>query len=124
MPNRRYNGLNLERRPRGKSLASETSVYGFLREPVHYDDARGGVETVYENTTDSPMPMGIVQMSARQVYELKTINVDATHVIKIRYAEVNESWRIKVGARDFEVLTVEDIQDRGIVRWVTCRERR
>ncbi len=119
-------GLNLQRRPSGKSLASETSAYGFLQEPRHIDDGRGGVATVYDDTTVTPIPLGIVQMSARQQFELKTINVDATHVIKIRYADVKEKWRIRIRntSRSFEVLTVEDIQDRGIVKWVTCRERR
>jgi len=51
--------------------------------------------------------------------------VEATHIIKVRgELAIAEKYRILFGTRVFEVLTVEDIQERGIVKWATCKEDR
>lgn len=69
--------------------------------------------------------MALLSMSAKQVLEYKSVNVEASHLIKIRgEIAVSELNRVVVGSRIFEILNVEDIQERGIVKWISCKERR
>jgi SPP1 family predicted phage head-tail adaptor len=68
---------------------------------------------------------GIQPIKATQQAEYKSINVDATHLIKLRGAvAVNEKDRIVYGTRIFEILTIENIQERGVLKLCTCLERR
>ena len=84
--------------------------------------AAGFVET-WADSTD--VWAGISPIQAWQKAQYASIGVDTTHLIRISgLVEIAEHDRIAWGSRVFEVLTVEDIQERGIVKVVTCKERR
>lgn len=62
---------------------------------------------------------------AKQVYEYQSLNVKASHKIKVRgNIIVQENDRIIFRTRVFEVLTVENEGESNVVKWVTCREVR
>lgn len=107
-----------------KSLATEARHRVSIYEDLSTTDEDGGVNESlslkYENISAAIYPK-----SAQQVMEYKTLNVDATHLIKFRgYIDIEELDTIFWGARKFEVLTKENIQERNFELLVTCRENR
>jgi SPP1 family predicted phage head-tail adaptor len=113
------------RRISKKSLSTQTRAYAYIQQLTNVDDDRGGFTKSWVNTTVEPHAMAIMPLSAKQIFEYRSLNVEATHFIKIRgEVEVNELNQILYGSREFEILTVEDIQERGIVKWITSKERR
>ena len=117
-------GNNL-RRISKKSLSTQTRSYAYIQTLTPTADSRGGETKAWANTPDALQAMGISPLTAKQIYEYRTLNVEATHFIKIRgEVAATELNRILFGTREFEILTVEDIQERGIVKWLTCKERR
>lgn len=117
-------GNNLKRIP-GKSLSTECRHYGFIQSAGKVDDGRGGFIDGWVNTHQNAHSMALLPMTAKQVLEYKSVNVEASHLIKIRgEIEVSELNRVVIDSREFEILTVEDIQERGIVKWIECKERR
>lgn len=67
----------------------------------------------------------ITAVQARQQYQFNSVGVEATHRFEVRGSVVvNEKNQIKFGTRTFEIKTIEDIQERGIVKVITCREVR
>jgi SPP1 family predicted phage head-tail adaptor len=108
-----------------KGMATEARLYGFIQASTATDDGRGGEALTWAATHIAPHAFAVSPISARQIAEYASINVEATHIIKIR-AEIAiaEKNRIVINNRVFEVLTVEDIQERGILKVITCKERR
>lgn len=110
-----------------KSDATEMRHYVVIQYKASTTDEEGGfTETWADGDTISA---AIYPIKAIQQFQYKSINVDATHFIKIRGAIiVAEENRIKyqIGAliRYFEILTIEDIQERGVVKFITCKESR
>jgi SPP1 family predicted phage head-tail adaptor len=110
-----------------KTDATEMRHYIVIQSKTSTTDEEGGfTETWADGDTVSA---AIYPIRAQQQYEYRSINVDATHFIKIRgEIIVSEENRIKfkVGAttRYFEILTIENIQERGIMKFITCLERR
>lgn len=87
-------------------------------------DGEGGVATTW-TTTQSDIPAAVDPIQARQQYQYKSVNVDATHFIKMRgEITVTEKQQIVWGSRTFEILTVEDINENGILKFITTKERR
>lgn len=68
----------------------------------------------------------IEPIKAVQQYDYQSIGVDATHLIKIRGSIMVDEKKYKIifGNRSFEVLTVENIQERGVYSVITCKEVR
>jgi SPP1 family predicted phage head-tail adaptor len=107
-----------------KSLASECRHRINIQTLSSVSDGEGGFTTAY--TDGSNYWAAIYPMSAAQVKEYRTINVNADYLIKIRgnITVAEKTNRIRFGARYFEVLTVMDLQERGIVKHVACKEER
>jgi|GEM_PF-969269 len=64
-------------------------------------------------------------LKADQVFEYRSKNVHATHLIKVRgYSQLSELNRILFDGRTFEVLTVENLQERDFIKLATCKEVR
>lgn len=107
-----------------KSLASRQHHYITIQTRTRTADGEGGhTETWADGDT---IPAAVYAIQARQQFEYDTINVHATHRIEVRgRVEVSETTnRIKFGTRFFEILTVENIQERDIVKVITCNEIR
>jgi SPP1 family predicted phage head-tail adaptor len=77
-------------------------------------------------TTARTVWASVNPIKAAQQFDYRSVGVDATHVIKINgRTTINEKTdRLLYGTRTFEILTVENIQERGIVKIVTCKELR
>ena len=117
-------GNNLRRRPRS-SLSTESRAYGFIQVVSKVDDGRGTFVDEWANTTVNKHSMALIPVGASQVIEYKSVNVEASHVVKVRgEIEVSELNRLYIDDRIFEILEIENIQERGIVNWIECKERR
>lgn len=67
----------------------------------------------------------IKSMRAKQIGEYRSINVEATHLIKVRGGiDIEENQRIIFGIRIFEVLTVENEKEQNVTKWIVCKEKR
>ncbi len=118
------NGNNLRRRPR-RSLSTISRSYGYIQENNATEETPGRFKDNWTNTSVKPHSMALIPVSAQQVVEYKSVNVEASHLIKLRgEIEVSEQNRIFIDNRTFEILEIEDIQERGIVNWIECKERR
>lgn len=90
---------------------------------ITLDGEGGDLQTWTDTITNAPASVDPIQ--ARQQYLNRAVNVDATHVIKMRGdVTVVETQRIKWGSRVFEILTIEDIGEIGALQWITTKERR
>lgn len=67
----------------------------------------------------------VIVVQARQQYEFNSVGVEATHRFEVRgNVKVTEDQRIRFKNRFFEIKTIEDIEERGIRKVITCRELR
>jgi SPP1 family predicted phage head-tail adaptor len=116
--------MMIDRRSK-KSLATRARHQVNIQSRVQVPDNEGGFVDGWTNTTSSPVWAEIAPIQARQRLDYKTIGVDATHLIRIDgLLEITEQHRIVFGDRNFEVLTVENLQEADNEKVVTCLERR
>lgn len=107
-----------------KTLATQCCNYVYVQTLTRSSDGEGGFTQSW--TTGRMLPAAISPIQARQQFENRSVGVDATHLIKIRGLEdIDEkNDRFLFGSRVFEILTVENIQERDIVKVITCKEVR
>ncbi len=104
-----------------KSLATVLRHRLELQTKQPVSDGEGGF--IEEYTTTYSFWGSLDPIKATQVFEYRSINVDATHLVKARgELTITNTQRIKFGTRYFEILYVEDIQERSILKVVTCKE--
>jgi len=113
-------------RQKPRTQASQAQHYVWIQAETRSDDGEGGFSSTWTNVGDKQISAAILPLKAMQRYEYKTKNVDATHFVKIRgRVTVSENTnRFLFGTRIFEILTVEDLQERGFVKWCLCLEKR
>ena len=62
-------------------------------------------------------------LSGIELIEAKKQGWEATHMAKIRYyAGLNPKYRITFDSRDFEIVSVQNLDERKIVLEVMCKE--
>lgn len=106
-----------------KTFASEARHYITIQSLVRVHDYEGGEEATYID--EKQVAAVISPIQARQQFNYKSVGVDATHLIKVRgLIDITEKNRIKFGTRLFEILTIEDIQELGVLKVCTCKEVR
>ena len=107
-----------------KTLATELRHFIYIQTLTRTTDGEGGFTQSW--TTGDMVPAAVSPIQARQQFENKSVGVDATHLIRIRgQVSLDEKTnRFLFGERTIEILTIEDIQERGIVKVVTCKELR
>ncbi len=108
-----------------KTQASEAQHYIRWQRIDRTSDGEGGFDN--EKWTDvQTVPAAILPLRADQRFEYKTKNVDATHIIKVRgkLKIIENTDRFLWGTRVFEILTVEDLQEREFIKWCLCLEKR
>lgn len=107
-----------------KTLATQCCCYVYVQTLTRSSDGEGGFTQSWE--TGRMLPAAISPIQARQQFENKSVGVDATHLIKIRGLESidEKNDQFLFGSRTFEILAVENIQERGIVKIITCKEVR
>jgi SPP1 family predicted phage head-tail adaptor len=106
-----------------KTQASQAQHYIYIQTKTATTDEEGGFSENWQS--GNAIPAAISPIQARQVFQYKSVNVDATHLIKVRgRTTVSEKDRILYGIRVFEILTIENIQERDFVKVITCMEKR
>lgn len=110
------------RRPK-KTFASNAKHKVTFQVATEVDDGEGGFTKSW--TSGATVWAEVNPISAVQQLEYRSVGVDATHEIVVRNKlSITEDYRIMFGTREFEILTIENIQERGIVTIITCKERR
>lgn len=106
-----------------KSLSTRLRHRLYVQTVTTTSDGEGGHSQSWAD--DRAVWASIDPIQARQRSEYESISVEATHLIRIRGEQsVSEENRIRFGTRTFEILTVENIQERGVVKVITCKELR
>jgi len=105
-----------------KSAATEFRHRIAIQSYDKNSDGEGGYTRDWN--TDKLIWAAIYPVKASQVFEYRSINVEATHVIKIRGLEtaINDTYRFLFGTRVFEILTIENLQERNFVKVLLCKE--
>jgi len=107
-----------------KSFATELRHYVSIQYFTKAYDGEGGyIESWSEKNN---IAAAIYPIRAEQLFEYRSINVEATHIIKIRgKIELTEVDRIYWDVKDktFEILTIENVQEQDWVKVITCKER-
>jgi len=109
-----------------KTLTTETRHPVNIQSKARTKDGEGGFTEIWANVP----PVVFVSISpimAKQIKENEGVNVDATHHIRMRgRISINETDRIEtvVGGRIFEILTIENLQERSFEKFITVTERR
>jgi len=63
-------------------------------------------------------------ITAKQRNYYNSLSTEVTHIVKIRGDVIcSDTDRLVFGERIFEILTIENIQERDILKMVTCNER-
>ena len=113
-----------------KSLASELRHWVWIQEKTPRSDGQGGE---YNEWSDKYyVPAAVYPFKAMQKFEYQSINVEATHLVKIRgMVPITENHQIKFQERVsdtitkdriFEILSIEDFQEQHVLKFVTCKE--
>ncbi len=105
-------------------MATRARHYVSVQSRQNRDDGQGGF--ISEWSAGTRYPMEIVPIKASQQFQFRSVNVDATHRLYCRgNITINEKTdRILFGSRVFEILTVENLDERGIEQVLTCKEAR
>lgn len=97
----------------------------YIQKNTQIADGEGGFTNGWANTSPERIWVGIAPIRAVQVAEYKSLNVDATHLVRAGgYVDIQEEYRFLFGTRVFEILTIENIQERDYERVITCKELR
>lgn len=108
-----------------KTLATRARHQIYVQRRVQVADGEGGFADGWVNTTASPIWAEVSPIQAKQRLEYRTVGVDATHLVRLDgLLEVSERNRITFDGRFFEVLTVENLQERDVEKVITCLEVR
>ena len=115
-------GSMLDRQSK-KTPATSLRHQVYIQTVTTASDGEGGHTQAW--TDDRVVWASVDPIQARQRLEYASISVEATHLVRVRGEEtISEESRIRFGSRYFEILTVENIQERGVLKVITCRELR
>jgi len=106
-----------------KTLATECRHYVYIQRKRNVDDGEGGYVVTWSSI--KRIAAAIYPIRAAQLFEYRSINVEATHIIRIRgKIDLTEVDRVYWGVKDkiFEILTIENIQEQDWVKILTCKE--
>lgn len=94
-----------------------------IQEKVSVSDRAGGFDTSWKDKKRTKA--SIIPMKSNQIFDLKTVGVDGTHFVGIRgKISISESDRILFGTRIFEILTIDNFQERNVEKLCVCNEKR
>ena len=112
---------NLKRIRKNKCLASDTRHRITFQNCAPSSDGEGGF---IDGWIDVLTVWGSVNpVKASQEMEYKSISTETTYLIKVRgNVDCNDTQQIKFNNRYFEILTIENIQERQIEKQIFCKE--
>lgn len=105
-----------------KTLATEARHRIQIQRVTNVSDGEGGFTETW--TTLNTVWAAVYPIRAQQRFEYKSIDVEATHYVKVRgYIDITAKDIIVFkGTRKLEVLTVENIQELNFNQFITCKE--
>jgi len=106
-----------------KTLATDLRHRVTLQRVTRTADGEGGFTKSWE--TVGTYWAAVNPIKAEQVFEYQSINIHADIVFKLRGdISINEDDRFYFDSRYFEILAVEKIQERTVLKICTCKEVR
>jgi len=118
--------MALTRHEKRKSLASRSRHYVDFQSKTETPDGEGGFTEVWADISGATqIPCEILPIRAERIAEMRSLNIEATHYLRVRSnIPVEEIGRAVFGSRYFYIKTLEDIQTRGIEQFMIAEERR
>jgi len=108
-----------------KTLASECRHYVYIQRRTNVDDGEGGFTVTWSSI--KRVAAAIYPITAKQLFEYQSVDVEATHIIRIRgnIDILTEVDRIYWGVKEkvFEILTIENVHEQDWVKIINCKER-
>ena len=96
------------------SIQSSTDTRNTLGEPVE----------VWATISSGDVQADIEPISAREYQSVQQIAAETTHRVTIRYlAGITAKHRVLYGSRVFDIMGVRNLEERGRVTELLCRER-
>ena len=106
-----------------KGDSTERRHYINIQTVTRVRNGKGGSDKTWSDGINTWA--AIYPMSADQVGKYRSIGVEANFFIKINGLDtVSEENRIRFGTRHFEILSVEDMQERRFTKLIVCKEFR
>ena len=104
-----------------KKQATSYRHYVTIQTLVRTSDNMGGFTKAW--TDSATVAASINPIQARQVMEYKSIDVDVTHLVRMcGEIAITVNDRIVFGSRVFQILAIENIEERNIEKVITCKE--
>jgi len=106
-----------------KSFATELNSQCWIQAKTCIDDGEGGFLVSWHDV--NLVFCKIRSLTAEQIAQYRTINVECNMTIDVRAeTEITEQNRILFNCRIFEILSVQNIDEAGIIKSVVCKEKR
>ena len=104
------------------AMSSDLRHQIVLQSCTNTRDGEGGFIEGWK--TESTTWASISPITAKQRDYYNSLSTEITHIVKIR-GDVSclDTYQIKFGDRIFEILTVENIQERDVLKILVCKER-
>lgn len=104
------------------ALSSELRHQVELQIPSNSADGEGGFFDGWVTKTTTWASVSPISAKQRDYYI--SLSTEITHTIKIRGdVDCLDTYQVKYGDRCFEILTVENIQERDVLKILVCKER-
>lgn len=104
------------------ALSSELRHEIILQSPNSIRDGEGGFHDGWATVTTTWASISPITAKQRDYYN--SLSTEITHIIKIRGdVACLDAYQVLFGTRVFELLTVENIQERNQLKILTCKER-
>ena len=92
-----------------------------LKKPVKTVASFGDTQVTY--TTVDTVWAAVEWGSGRRYNQAATLNSDVQGVIRIRFrTDVKANWRVALGSREIEILSLSNYRERNEELWITCWE--
>ena len=107
---------------KNNALSSDLRHQVLLQLPATSSDGEGGFFDGW--VTKTTTWASISPITAKQRDSYKSLSAEITHMIKIRgEVDCDTTYQVKFDDRVFEILTVENIQERDMLKILMCKER-
>lgn len=104
-----------------KELATQLRHRVTIQNYTPTSDGEGGKIDAWTDVRTVWAGVNPIRAAERNDYD--SLNEEVTHAVRFRgNIDINSTQRIKHGSRYLEVKTVENIQERDVLKVVTCRE--
>ena len=95
----------------------------YLQSKVVVRDSFGSESITWKTETPAPIWAGIEPLSAREFFASQQMKSEVTHKVIIRYYKgVQTDWRVLWGARQFNIVSIINPEERNRELTLLCTE--